>query len=554
MDAVKQTLLRDLLDAHGRELVALRHHFKERRVALVLGAGFSSAFGIPVWESFLDNLSQTFEARIVNRDKHRHLKKGQALYTAFTTNYEPTTEVDQDGDKSLHEARRDAAWLALLTKTLYADSLIHANFNTPSERLEQIERIAKESYHYTLISAFAEQGNVIINYNFDDVVESILEVLKDKGAKLSAYSSWGSGPKRIPNKVNVYHPNGFLPHDRTKGSTNVTLLESSFQAHIQDAAVGSHAQFSAFLLEHSCLMVGISLDDPTLCFHLAQCATIRPGHYHFCIIRKTPELTAQEETQIRQTLLDLYNVVAIFSEEHHIPHLIELLCDSDLGKTCNQIGRSVEEFRFTYYLTGCVSSGKSTTLSHLSGFTVHGEWSADMPPEMNRAYHTLSKEELARVEEYVNSQVASKNLQAKDSSLGLNIFDRCPLDALAFTTREDWTRRAGSMLSKLNEGAAYKLQPGVVIVLTGDPHEMLRRSIRRGKDQVSYESLDSQQKALVQIYSSIGPGVVFLDTRGKSTTMIVRELIAIVFCAKFVPAKLHEALVALTKEGGSSCE
>jgi SIR2-like domain len=542
VDATKR-----ILERYPKELVLMRSQLMQNRLGLVLGAGFSMPMDFPSWYSLLESIAKDKRVGLQDRRNcHRHLQKGEALYQAFRENVLKSSAIKDFKKKqklnasevtyahSLAEAFVDSRWLDLLTRELYK------RYATTSSRTKAIIKKAHSSYQYSLISAFAKEGSAIINYNFDDSVELILE-----DQKFSVLSTWGTGPKRVPNKVSVYHPNGYLPYNRVKGSNSVTFLESSFQTHIHDSLAGAHAAFSAYLLDNTCLFIGISLDDPGLCHHLHQASIIKPGHVHFTVTLidpKKPELTDKEQMAIRSTLFELYNTIALFLTEEEISALAALLMVEGFEQAKREAFVADEKLDFTFYLTGCVSSGKSSVLSHLSGFKMFGEWTSDMPKKMKDDPNTLTIDEEARVTQWVNHEVARKNMDASEAGIGLKIFDRCPLDAFAFTKRGDWSERAQSMRQVLFAKGEKPLWPGAVYVLVGDAYEMCVRSIERDKD-VTQEWLSLQQNALLEIYGNVGKGVQFIDARGKPIHAVVKDVVRLMFFSKYDCADLNSALL-----------
>ncbi len=543
---------KELLSTYSRELAVMRTQQSQGRLALVLGAGFSDTLNFPSWDKLREGLAESPQVSVGKAPKQRHLKKGEALYQSFRKTLlsskelkrfwedQKVDEVDREHSQALVESFIDSEWLNLITSVLYSEH--DTSTGNKGKRAKNLVKLAKNKYAYSLIQAFAEPGNTIINYNFDDSVELILTDIAS-GRPGSWHSSWTSGPKRITNKVNVYHPNGFLPGDRRKGkgSTAVTLLESAFQSQIHETMTGSNASSTAFFLENTCLFVGVSFDDPTLTHYLSHCARIRPGHIHFTLVmvREGLELSQIEQETIRDTLLTLYNLVPIFLPENSFSIFAELLTDDGFARHKDSCLADENSFKFVYYVTGCVSSGKSSVLSHLTGFSLHGEWEDDMPESMKDDPNRLQPRQIKDIDKWVDRQIVSKNIRAQEAKAGLNVFDRCPLDALAFKTGADRHSRAKQMRDALGN---RKLVSGTVFVLIGEPYEMCSRSIKRNKG-VDQQWLKNQQDAILDVYSGKIPGIHFIDTRGRSLGTVVQDIIKIIFSSQIARADLDQMLL-----------
>lgn len=540
-----------LLAKYPREILLMRSQMQQRRLGLVLGAGFSKSLDFPDWNDFLDTIADQPEINMrVQRANHRHLKKGETLYQVFRQETlkcdqlrtflsdQGLTSLDTEYAQSLANAYVDSRWLDLLNSTLYSQYP-----DEPSKRKARLLSLARKSYHRSLIHSFDSAGAVIINYNFDDSVEIILDSL-DK----IPHSTWLTSPMRTPTKVTVHHPNGYLPRDRSRGSNSVTLLESSFQNHIQDAVTGAYASYAAYLLENTCLFIGVSLDDPGLTHHLHQASVSRPGQVHFLVVFKGSSygLDVREETSIRLTLYELYNVITLFLDESELSTLSKVLREDDFDKVASEALIGLDELKFNYYITGCVSVGKSTVLSHLNGLQIYGEWTADMPKEMKDDPSGLTTHQRTKIEKWVNLQVARKNLQAHGASSGLNIFDRCPLDAFAFTPKSEWATRARSMRGNLSAKGQRPLAGGRVLLLIGDPYEMCVRSVVRDKG-VTQQWLEAQQASLLEVYRSLDRGVKCIDTRGRSLRSVVKDVVRAIFFEEYEMADLDASLSALEK-------
>src|SRR5882724_1395906 len=80
----------------------------------------------------------------------------------------------------------------------------------------------------------------------------------------------------------IYHPNGFLPSTFEDGtSAEVIFSDEAFQDQLLSAATGKYLHLSNHLFRNTCLLIGLSLEDPTLQSMLRQNALGSPGNIHY---------------------------------------------------------------------------------------------------------------------------------------------------------------------------------------------------------------------------------------------------------------------------------
>ncbi|CAB1222800.1 SIR2 family protein [Acinetobacter bouvetii] len=168
--------------------------------------------------------------------------------------------------------------------------------------------------------------NSIVTYNFDNLIEMHLDRLD-----LKYKSIFLDNVKYQNEELPIYHVHGFIPQ-------NINLSKS--KEHYQDMDLifsesGYHRMYSnpyhwsnliqlSTLKEHTCIMIGLSLDDPNLrrLLEIAQTGTNIAKHYAF-LRRINIEEFAEENKSTHSISLQ-----SSFLERHH--NLQELMF-SELG-------------------------------------------------------------------------------------------------------------------------------------------------------------------------------------------------------------------------------
>jgi len=128
---------------------------------------------------------------------------------------------------------------------------------------------------------------------------------------------------------------------------------------------------------------------------------------------------------------------------------------------------------------GVVGVGKSTLReqlrSQLSTASVYEEWPEAMASEVLCARESMSARNAEEIQDWIFSQLATKNKLILEDKASLQIVDRSPLDTFAFYPPQEWKMRARQMMDALYMKAATPLAPGEFIFLTGSPKTIHER-------------------------------------------------------------------------------
>jgi len=185
---------------------------------------------------------------------------------------------------------------------------------------------------------------------------------------------------------------------------------------------------------------------------------------------------------------------------------------------------------YRFYVTGSVSVGKSTAVSNFRSLRTHDEWLEERAPEMGKDPNNVGdKSFIQLIDEWVAQQWRKKNFHLhRMKRPGIDIIDRCSLDAFAFTPEDEWIDKA-KLTKKIVTPRRSKvsLAEGKIVLLIGDPEIMALRSLKLQRDVLT-DQLSYRQKLLRIVYNKDVDGIVELDTRGKPPQRVAKELSRII--------------------------
>jgi hypothetical protein len=153
-----------------------------------------------------------------------------------------------------------------LLTALYTKIALHNSFE---------ESVAKALYkdvkdERPLLSSIAEfcspdsRGpgvKAIVTYNFDDLLEIELEKYDIK-----YHAIHNARDRRQPNTLPIYHVHGFIPSNigqqETKIDADLVFSEDGYHSLYNDPYHWANITQLSFLLENTCIMIGLSITDP----------------------------------------------------------------------------------------------------------------------------------------------------------------------------------------------------------------------------------------------------------------------------------------------------
>ena len=532
-----------VLAAYPKAITHLRWQFQKKRFGLVLGAGISRDFNVPLWEKLVlaiaaDPLVDGV-ALIEGEAKKNSLPyRTEMLFQRFRGRSlaKPATVTPLERENSV-----TAAWHSLCRGHIYGAHPVDLAVELP-----------KHPYLASLIP-LVQGSHLTINFNFDDFLERCLSLRKraqDKGNRgfEAVTDPW---PQFRRTDTVIYHPHGYVPTGSMEGPVDRFVFS---EAGYSKQYVGANGHDASFLTAHfarnTCLLVGCSLEDE-LRTVLMRGAQMNPGNYHYYVhfLRDGQVLNAEERLLIEDTNFKVYNLITLFLKAADIALLMkvinpETVADKELLDSA-AICRT--KLKYTYYMTGPIGVGKSTTANLLRSLAVLDEWLEPRLEILGRPWDSLTKDEAIEADDWIVDQFRKKNDTLRhESTPVISVVDRPPLDPLAFTKEEARSAKATALLTAICPSDSHELEPGVVILLTGIPEELSARVKATGRLEYTAQKLLDMQDTMKKIYDG-HPGVVTITTDFLSIPELTKRVAQIIHRDKYEPANLmammkgHEA-------------
>ncbi|MFI8607943.1 SIR2 family protein [Pseudomonas sp. NPDC077649] len=510
-----------------RFLCHLYQRLQQERLNLVTGAGISIDAGVPNWYGLLERLAATPTA--LAGDYLAHKTAGLTPEYLGQIIYNRRRNIEDDSFNESEEATVNHDWASSIHEAIYKD--------VPKNVADLFE---KHPY-LTELRDLAKKIPFVINFNFDDILAQAISYNPKRESQSRSYSvEWRPALLDRSNHTTIYHVNGLLPQvSLKKRSPRLIFTEDSFaDAMARAPGVSSEYIFMRFV-QNTMLIVGHSLADASLKNYLRLNRDKSPANHHYMIhwISDVASLSCEQQSDIFNANLDLYNVFTIFLTSAEMKSFFSLL-GLDKRTFSNRLDEMGEDrrSRWHYYIVGPVAAGKSSLLEHLRCFDTHEEWTQPPPPEMYRSFDTLSEEEAKKVDSFVYSELKEKNNRMHSAPVGFHFMDRGPLDLYAFSKDiEEKKKKTSEMKSVITRHREW--QNGEIIFLEANASTLVSRNYSRGRspDQSGKEDyLDAQTKALKAIYN---PKFVF-NTEGQTPGQIAKRVVRRVLLKNYDPTNL----------------
>lgn len=539
MEGTRSELYYNLLEKYNKYIVHMRQQFDlaPSKLGIVLGAGISINIGLPDWNELVAKISQRddiIKLGITIDLKNDPISNAQLLFQAYKASKLKNASKE---DKSYNRIEMiiKAGWREIVHDTLY---------NHIPERIDEI--VHEDDYLWSLIRVI-KKTPMTVNYNFDDTLQRMISHKKTEEDSRGYETLWNTNIYMYPKSSCVlYHPNGYLPYKLSEHpSENIVFQEDSFADQLIDSINGHYNVLLDYFTHNTCLLIGLSLCDPTLKHILRNNAINYPGTYHY-YIKYSPNRN-DDTNEITQTLanFDVYNLITLYLNKEEIGALLDLLVmdERDFIHYLEEIGKPIS---YQYFLVGAVGVGKTTALSYFRGLKTIDEWTNNMPDEMAKDPSKVSDQtKIKAIDNWIIDQWYIKNNKLLDCAEKPNliIVDRGPLDMLAFTPKGQWQSKSRMILNGISPRMANrKLCSAEVIFLEGDPAIMAARSILIQRD-TDKNNLQKQQKLIHYIYAKAGNALKTIDTRNKEKGDVVRAIARIIFLEDYEEAPLHNMLI-----------
>jgi SIR2-like domain len=529
-----------ILAAYPKAVTHLRWQVKKQRFGLVLGSGASKGFGVPLWKDLVQGIAadpQVDGLALINGEaKEKSLPyRTEMLFERFRSRALAKMAAVAPIEK---ENSVVAEWHALCRKHIYGTDPVDVSTALP-----------KHPYFASLIPLV--QGSMLtINFNFDDFLERSLAKSKrpqdkDNRGFEAVTDPW---PQFRRTDAVIYHPHGYVPTGSMEGPVDRFVFS---EAGYSKQYVGANGHDTSFLTAHfarnTCLLVGCSLEDE-LRTVLLRGAQMNPGNYHYYVhfMDDGKVIGDEERLLIEDTNFKVYNLITLFLTAAEIALFTSLLNREAVPDKELRDSASIckAKLKYTYYMTGPLGVGKSTTANLLRSLSVLDEWLEPRLEILGRPWDSLTADEEVEADEWIVDQFSKKNDSLRhEPAPVISVVDRPPLDPLAFTKEDERPAKARTLLSTICPSDAHELEPGVIILLTGIPAELSARVKATGRLEYTAKKLGDMQDTMKKIYGG-NTGVVTITTDFLSVAELTKRVAQIIHREKYEPANLMEMLKA----------
>lgn len=535
MSTLKQEDMQ-ILVRHQRALCHLRERKRAERIALFLGAGVSKPFGFPKWMELIERIERQPEfVRYAAPTTGNSLAfRTQALIQYLQREGAgPAGSIDAATERVAKHK-----WISVVHRCLYQGTKSDAEMH-------------EHPYLGTFLSVIKESP-LTINYNFDDCIERMLarSFASEQSSKNErVYETvWDPSTQYQRSKGVIYHPNGFLPKKLIDGySDHIVFAEGEFADQLIQSMHGHYATLVSHLTRYTALLVGLSLDDPTLKHLLRQNTHLNPGHVHYWLkyCEELPDQAAMREEQ--DVNYEVYGVITLHVSDSEFASFGRLLAcsDDEYAEAADRLGVSVKRI---YYIIGAVGAGKSSTVQKMKSLCWIGEWVDPKPEVLAKPHVELTSDERSEVDRWVSQQFRKKDFKISGIVDGLVICDRSPLDPLAFSKPEPRSIRAREHIETMAPRASSRrLAKGHVIFLTATGGELFSRAKHRHLE-ASEIYLHNQQSTLRALYQTPNAAVTEISTCGRSLSQVVRNVAKTIHLGPYAEFDIHHRIEELTRE------
>ncbi len=534
-----------ILRKHAKAVVHMRAQLAEGRFGLVLGAGVNKPYRLPNWSELVRRIASDRRvrgSRILSALKGRGSLSSQiqVLFQHFKSRRYKTTSPRKHNTVEF-DRKLASNWRAIISKSLYKETSLGGD-------------LAKRHPYMSKYMPVVRKTEMTVNYNFDDVLERMLmqtRTADDRREMRGAVTVWSHRQQYGTRSHVIYHPNGYLPQNALEGhSEQLVFSDDAFGDQLLDTMAGRLANLSQHLFGHTCLFLGLSLEDTTLKHLLRQNARLHPGHHHYYVAYSGHDrrLTDDRRDAISDANFDTYNLITLFLDNGEIRALGRLLNMSD-DEFADEAEDADIGVKYCYYLVGSICVGKTTALSHLGSLLTVDEWFERRLPALAKPYDTLTGPERRLVDDWIARQFSLKNRALARRREGIFVIDRCPLDPIAFTPHGDCGAKACFLRDKIRlrrRGVGYIPQEGHVFFLTGADDELAARTPDFGKT-ASATYIRKMQARLAEIYQ--GSGVTPLNTQGRSVEEMARLISRVIHMQPYSPMDVNARLARIAEEG-----
>ena len=274
-NTISQGMNRDSKDYENEKqayIEQLKEEYHDDNLVLFLGAGVSRDAKISTWDALI---SELFVA-LINQEMNKEgivlseSDKKQIIKSIQNQNgYSPLLQT-----RFLRQGFKDD-FLDLVRDILYKNSI------STSKLLEEIGQLCIPKRGKTGIKA-------IINYNFDDLIEKNLDLLRIK-----YHSVYSDGIKTNSDELGIYHVHGFLPQSeedyKDLEKSLLVFSEEGYHKLLLEPYNWANMNQLNFLTNDTCLFIGLSMTDPNLrrLLEISSQKDIEGDPNHYAIMKRS---------------------------------------------------------------------------------------------------------------------------------------------------------------------------------------------------------------------------------------------------------------------------
>jgi hypothetical protein len=288
-----------------KSLIAnLKDSYKNNDLVLFMGAGLSMDAGILKWN---DLLSELWTKMISKKMQEHNVSLNQyeeKRLKSYFDNFEKWSALLQA--RYLRIGLEDE-FVNTLGEVLYKN--IESDEFGISKLLTSVSKLCMPPRN-----GYGVRG--VVTYNFDDLIEYNLE---KQGIKFKSIYRETDFPDI--NELGVYHVHGYLPRNfenhEIESDQLITFSEEAYHSLFMDPYSWSNITQLNFLRENTCLLIGLSLQDPNI-RRLLDIA-FRKNHSirHYAILKKDI-IDIRNTKRIRGEVLSQYaNVDQLLLEKSY---------------------------------------------------------------------------------------------------------------------------------------------------------------------------------------------------------------------------------------------
>lgn len=222
---------------------------RAKSLVLCLGAGVSIPYGLPDWNTLLQELLLT----TLNEDSKAIDDQADALAKLYTAVFAPNPLI---AARYLATYYRKRSKSALAFESAIRDVLYrNVQPGKHTELFSEIRRLSTAHRDDPIL-------NSVITYNFDDLLERSLCDF-DSAFPFKAVFSVGDNPS--PAELPIYHVHGYLPAkgELTKNHC-ISFSDDQYHEQYQDVYRWSNMVQIMKFKDNTCLFLGTSFTDPNL--------------------------------------------------------------------------------------------------------------------------------------------------------------------------------------------------------------------------------------------------------------------------------------------------